>query len=143
MTEPEDKNEHNFYSRMNEIGEYTYKNRYDTIFVFQLMFITILIVIVLLYLKSVGIVTAFFVYPACILLTIIVIFILVNRIVLTNNIRNKREWSKLNFGDGTIPPSGYITAGVEKGEFGVQAPSPASRCPEGQREQSINQCVPN
>ena len=52
MSEAEDINQHNFYARMNEIGEYTYKNRSDTIFVFQLMFIAILIVIVLLYLKS-------------------------------------------------------------------------------------------
>jgi len=143
MTEQEDKNEHNFYTRMNEIGEYSYRNRSDTIFVFQLMFIAILIVIVLLYLKSVGIVTSFFVYPVCVLLTIIVIFILVNRIVLTNNIRDKRVWSKLNFGDGTIPPSGYITAGVEKGEFGVQAPPPPSSCGAGFHEASVNQCVAN
>uniref|UniRef100_A0A6C0IH57 Uncharacterized protein n=1 Tax=viral metagenome TaxID=1070528 RepID=A0A6C0IH57_9ZZZZ len=128
MSEPEDINEYNFYKRMNEIGEYRYRNSSDTIFVFQLMFIAILIVIVLLYLKSIGIVTAFFVYPVCILLTIIVIFILVNRIVLTNNIRDKRDWSKLNFGDGQRIPSGYITAGVEKGEFGIQAAPPATRC---------------
>lgn len=143
MSEPEDKNEYNFYNRMNEIGEYRYKNSSDTIFVFQLMFIAILIVIVLLYLKSVGIVTSFFVYPVCVLLTIIVIFILVNRIVLTNNIRNKRNWSKLNFGDGKIPPSEYITAGVDKGEFGLQVAPPPPKCPDGQREVSFNECVPN
>jgi len=128
MSEPEDINEYNFYKRMNEIGEYRYRNSSDTIFVFQLMFIAILIVIVLLYLKSIGIVTAFFVYPVCILLTIIVIFILVNRIVLTNNIRDKRNWSKLNFGDGQRIPSEYITAGVEKGEFGIQAAPTARQC---------------
>lgn len=120
MSEPEDINEYNFYNRMNEIGEYTYKNRSDTIFVFQLMFIAILIVIVLLYLKSIGIVTAFFVYPVCIIITIIVIFILINRIVLTNTIRSKRNWSKLDFGDGKRVPSGYISAGTDKGEFGIQ-----------------------
>jgi len=128
MSEPEDINEYNFYKRMNEIGEYRYRNSSDTIFIFQLMFIAILIVIVLLYLKSIGIVTAFFVYPVCILLTIIVVFILVNRIVLTNNIRDKRDWSKLNFGDGQRIPSGYITAGVEKGEFGIQAAPRATQC---------------
>ena len=128
MSEPEDINEYNFYKRMNEIGEYRYRNSSDNIFVFQLIFIAILIVIVLLYLKSIGIVTAFFVYPVCILLTIIVVFILVNRIVLTNNIRDKRDWSKLNFGDGKRIPSGYITAGEDKGEFGIQAAPPARQC---------------
>jgi hypothetical protein len=143
MSEPEDINQYNFYTRMNEIGEYTFKNRSDTIFVFQLMFIAILIVIVLLYLKSIGIVTAFFVYPVCVLLTIIVIFILVNRIVLTNNIRDKRNWSKLDFGDGKRVPSGYISAGTDKGEFGIQAPPPPPVCPDGKRQTTTTQCVEN
>ena len=38
MSEPEDINEYNFYKRMNEIGEYRYRNSSDNIFVFQLIF---------------------------------------------------------------------------------------------------------
>lgn len=140
MAETEE--EHNFYNRMNEIGEYTHNNNLDTIFVFQLIFIVILIIVVLLYLKSIGIITAFFVYPACILLTVIVVFILINRIVLTNKIRNKRNWSKLNFGDGLIPPPDYVSPGNPEGEFGVQKAPPPPVCPAGQQQSIFSQCVP-
>jgi hypothetical protein len=32
--------EHNFYNRMNEIGEYNYNKRLDTIFIFQITFLS-------------------------------------------------------------------------------------------------------
>ena len=32
----ESQEEHNFYNRMNEIGEYNYNKRHDVIFIFQL-----------------------------------------------------------------------------------------------------------
>lgn len=133
--------EDNFYKRMNQIGDYTYKNRMDTIFVFQLIFISLLIIIGLLYLKSINILTGFFVYPMTVILTIIVIFILVNRIVLTDKIRSKSNWYQLNFGDGTIAPSDYVSAGTTLGTVGlvnIQAPS---SCPAGQHE--AEGCVPN
>jgi hypothetical protein len=142
MAESETKEEYNFYNRMNEIGEYTYNNRLDTIFVFQIMFIAILIIVILLYLKSIGIVTSFFVYPMSVLLIIIVIFILINRIVLTNKIRNKRDWSKLNFGDGLIAPPDYVSSGKPEGDFGVQTAPPPPICPAGQRQSISTECVP-
>jgi uncharacterized membrane protein len=135
-----DANEQNFYKRMNEIGEYTYNNRKDTVFVFQLIFIYLLIVIGLMYLKSINIITSFFTFPIIILLTVIIIFILINRIVFTNNIRDKKNWNELNF--GTVLPSNYVTAGTEKGVrglVGIEEPEPP--CPSGQ-ELRPPQCVP-
>ena len=119
MSESEE--EHNFYNRMNEIGEYNYNKRVDTIFIFQLTFINILIVIALFYLKSIGLITSFIVYPISVILTVIILLILINRFVLSNNIRNKRYWHKLNFGDGVIAPPDYVVSpGKPEGDFGVQ-----------------------
>jgi uncharacterized membrane protein len=116
----ESKEEHNFYNRMNEIGDYSYNKRLDTIFIFQITFITILIIVVLLYLRSIGLITSIIVYPTSVILVVIVLFIIVNRFVLSNKIRNKRHWHKLNFGDGLISPPDYVSGGTPEGEFGVQ-----------------------
>jgi len=136
-------NEDNFYKRMEEIGEYTFQNRMDTVFVYQLIFISLLITIGLLYLKSIGVVTAFFVYPMVVLITIIVLFILINRIVFTDKIRNKNHWYQLNFGDGNIVPSDYRSAGSATGTKGLVpgVTTVTNGCPAGQHPSSG--CVPN
>lgn len=134
-----DVNEQNFYRRMNEIGEYTYNNRKDTVFVFQLIFIFLLVIISLLYLKSINIITSFFTYPIIVFLTIIIIFILINRTVFTNSIRNKKNWNKLDF--GTVVPTNYVSAGTKEGVrglTGIREPDPP--CPSGQQLRP-QQCV--
>ena len=112
--------EHNFYNRMNEIGEYNYNKRLDVIFIFQLTFITILIIVALSYLGSIGLINSYIVYLIAAILTVIIILILINRFVLSNSVRNKRYWHKLNFGDGLIVPPDYISGGKSEGEFGIQ-----------------------
>ena len=116
----ESKEEYNFYNRMNEIGEYSYNKRLDTIFIFQLTFIVILIIVILLYLRSIGLISSFIVYPISFILVVIIFFIIVNRFFLSNNIRNKRYWHMLNFGDGLISPPDYVSPGKPEGDFGVQ-----------------------
>ena len=132
-------NEQNFYKKMNEIGDYSYQNKMDTVFVFQLIFISILIIIALLYLKSINVSTSFFVYPMIILISIVDLFILVNRIVLTDKVRSKSHWFQLNFGDGTIAPSDYISAGTTNGTTGLINKRVANACPSGQH--MANQCI--
>lgn len=138
-----DANEQNFYRRMNQIGDYTYQNRMDTVFVFQLLFIGVGVIIALFYLKSIYILTPYFVYPMTILITIILLFILINRIVLTDKIRSKKSWFQLNFGDGSISPSDYISGGTESGTPGlIHQRVSADGCPAGQHK-APEQCVPN
>ena len=120
MSEVETVEEHNFYNRMNEIGDYSYNKRLDTIFAFQLTFITILIIVVLLYLRSSGLISSFILFPISGILVVVVLFILINRFVLSNSVRNKRYWNKLNFGDGLIAPPDYKSGGKPGGDFGVQ-----------------------
>lgn len=116
----ESKEEHNFYNRMNEIGEYNYNKRLNIIYIFQLTFINILIIVALFYLKSIGIINSFTVYSISAILTVIVLVILINRFVLSNTVRNKRYWHSLNFGDGLIAPPDYTSPGKPEGDFGVQ-----------------------
>lgn len=138
-----DNNEENFYRRMNQIGDYTYQNRMDTVFVFQLLFIGVAVIIGLFYLKSINIITPFFVYPMTILITIIILFIFINRIVLTNNIRSKTNWFQLNFGDGSISPSDYVSGGTNSGTKGlIHQRLSSDGCPSGQHR-APEQCVPN
>ena len=77
-----------------------------------------------------------------VLITIVDVFILVNRLVLTDKIRNKTHWSELNFGDGSIAPTDYISAGTANGTKGLinLRPKP-SDCPSGQH--MSNTCIPN
>ena len=132
-------NEQNFYKRMNEIGEYKYNSRLDTIFIFQIFFIFLLTVIGLMYLKSINIITPFFTFPIIMFLTIVVILIFINRVVFTNNIRDTRNWNELKF--GTVIPSDYVSAGTEKGTIGlVGIAEPEPQCPRGQEMRS--QCTP-
>ena len=131
--------EQNFYRRMNQIGEYKYQSRMDTIFVFQLIFIFLLVIIGIMYLRSINVITPFFTYPMIVFLVVIASLILINRIVLTN-LRNGNAWYELDF--GTNRPSDYVDAGTENGVRGlVNLPAPQPVCPEGQ-QMSTPQCVP-
>jgi len=115
----EDKNEYNFYNRMNEVANYTYSNKMDTIFVFQLTFISLLTFIILYYLTKNNIITYGVLWTVSTLLAIFVIFVYVNRLFVYNKIRDQRNWSRINFGDSSVAPSNYIQKGVDGGENGA------------------------
>lgn len=134
-----DSNEQNFYRRMNQIGEYKYQSQMDTIFVFQLIFIFLLVIIGIMYLRSINVITPFFTYPMIGFLGVVAVLIIINRIVLTN-VRSGRAWHELDFGSN--PPSDYVKAGTKNGVKGlVNLPVPPSICPEGQ-ELAPSVCVP-
>uniref|UniRef100_A0A6C0D8V6 Uncharacterized protein n=1 Tax=viral metagenome TaxID=1070528 RepID=A0A6C0D8V6_9ZZZZ len=121
----ESTDEYNFYQRMNEIGTYTYNNKMDTIFVFQLTFISLLIFIVLYYLYKNNVITFFVLSSVSLLLGLFVVYVYLNRILVYSKIRDQKDWSRINFGDGTIQPKDYNQAGVDGGENGSV---PTQRC---------------
>ena len=115
-----------FYSRLNEMGEYKYNNRLDTLFVLQLTFILILIFIGLYYLNIFGLFSKAGMYLVIFLLTTILILIIINKAVVLPKIRNKFVWDKYNFGDKVkIPTTEYVESGKEGGDKGT---SPNSNC---------------
>lgn len=95
--------------RQIEINEWTYNNRMETLFVFQVLFISIMIVAILMYLKGAGFLSGAFMAYVVLLLTFIVVLIIVNRSMYTNRIRDPRSWHRRRFDDDNkmLPPSGF------------------------------------
>jgi uncharacterized membrane protein len=123
--ESETIHEYNFYERMNEVASYTHSNKMDTIFVFQLTFISLLTFIVLYYLYKNNIITLLILTSVSILFGLFLLYIYINRIFVNSKIRDHRNWSRINFGDGQIKPANYNEAGVQGGENGSV---PTQRC---------------
>ena len=73
------KDEYNFYNRMNQVASYTYSNKMDTVFVFQLTFICLLVFIVLYYLAKNNVISFTLVWGVSILLGLFVVFVVIVR----------------------------------------------------------------
>jgi hypothetical protein len=90
-------------TRQYEINEWSYNNKLDTLFVFQILFVTILIVAALTYLNRLE----FLSMPMLGVLTGILLFIdiavLINRFQYTQRVRDKRYWNKRQFEKRSVP----------------------------------------
>jgi len=120
-------------NRQTEINEWSYQNKMDTLFVFQLLFISMLIVSILMMFSYNGIIGRHFVGYAFGILVIINVIVIINRSMYTNNIRDKYMWDRVLFkGDQElISPKGRDAAYIAKldaayGENGVVL-TPAER----------------
>jgi hypothetical protein len=110
-------NNKNLANRQNEINEWAYGNKLDTLFVFQILFITILLSAGLVYLQKLG-----FYSPALLgvltgILLFIDIVILINRVNWTTRVRDQRYWNRRQFAhyDISTPnaPACPATSGFE------------------------------
>ncbi len=98
-------------SRFREIKEWYYNNKLDTLFVFQLIFISILILAVLSYLMKLNIIGVGVVGAMVGILLIVNVLVIANRAVYTDKVRDKRYWSKRAFGIvGSPLPGGILAA---------------------------------
>jgi hypothetical protein len=88
-------------SRQNEINEWTYNNKMDSLFVFQLIFISLLTVALLTVLSSQGYIGSGFVRYVMMVLAFIVVIVIINRYVYTRTTRDKRYWNRKRFGQDT------------------------------------------
>ena len=89
--------------RQTQINEWSYNNKMDTLFVFQLMFISLLFVGILLSLKGQGIVSGPFVWYSMGIVLILNILIIVNRSMYTNTKRDSKYWNRRHFnGDNNL-----------------------------------------
>ena len=86
-------------NRQIEINEWSYNNKMDTLFVFQILFISLLFASILIALNRQGVVGTAFVWYSVIIITIIDIIIILNRSLYTNIWRDQRFWNKRNFND--------------------------------------------
>jgi len=123
-----DVKQYGFIQRLNQIGEYKYHNRMDTLFIFQLSFIMLLVFIILFYLSSRQLISPIAMWIILFLFGGIVLLIFLSRAVVLPKLRDKNDWNRMNYGDGTIPPKDYVAAGVAGGVNG-EAPTPAPCVP--------------
>jgi hypothetical protein len=84
--------------RQAEINEWSYHNKMDTLFVFQLIFISLMTVALLYILSSQGYMGLGFVMYTMGILAFIMIIVIVNRYIYTRTTRDKRNWNRRRFG---------------------------------------------
>lgn len=97
-------------SRFREIKEWYYNNKLDTLFVFQLIFISILFLAVLAYLSKLNIIGIGVVGAMVGVLVVVNVLVIANRAIYTEKVRDKRYWSKRAFGIVGSPLPGGILA---------------------------------
>ncbi len=97
-------------SRFREIKEWYYNNKLDTLFVFQLIFISILLLAVLAYLSKLNIIGMGVVGAMVGILLVVNVLVIANRAIYTDKVRDKRYWSKRAFGIVGSPLPGGILA---------------------------------
>jgi hypothetical protein len=92
-------------NRQIEINTWSYNNKMDTLFVFQVLFMSILFIAILMGLKSTGLIGSIFVWYSFIILCILVSVIVINRTMYTNYKRDSRQWNRVYFNDDNTKPS--------------------------------------
>lgn len=94
-------------TRTQEIKEWYYNNKLDTLFVFQLIFISLSFLGVLAWLAKLGFLSNAVVGIMIGILIVVNILIISNRAVYTDKVRDKRYWSKRMYGVvGSALPGG-------------------------------------
>lgn len=86
-------------NRQIEINNWAYNNKMDTLFVFQIMFMAVLFISILMGFKKAGIIGSAFVWYSLGIIILLVVVIIVNRSMYTNNRRDNRLWNKRRFDD--------------------------------------------
>jgi hypothetical protein len=89
----------NLAKRQTEVNEWTYGNKMDTLFVFQLVFISLLFVIILLVLKGQGLLGDPFVWYSIFIVIFLDVIIIINRFMYSMNKRDSRYWNRKNFSE--------------------------------------------
>ena len=90
-------------TRQYEINEWSYNNKLDTLFVFQLLFVTVLLVAGLTYLNRVGLLSMPILGMITAALLVVDIVVLMNRFRYTQKIRDQRYWNRRQFEKKSIP----------------------------------------
>ena len=103
-------------ARQTEINEWAYNNKMDTLFVFQILFISLLIICILMMFTYKGIVGRGFVLYVFGILIILEVLVIINRSMYTSRIRDKKQWDRVVFNDDNklLSPKGVDTEYINK-----------------------------
>jgi hypothetical protein len=91
--------------RQFEVNEWTANNKMDTLFVFQMVFITLTLTAPLLYLSKTGVIPTSITYMLFSLLCLAIILTLVVRIQYNTQSRSNRFWNRRRFAQIGGPPT--------------------------------------
>lgn len=91
--------------RQFEINEWTNGNKLDTLFVFQLIFIGLLLSAPLLYAKKLGMLPSSVFYVVLMIIFLAILFTIVIRAQYTIKTRDQRFWHKRRFPGAPVPPT--------------------------------------
>lgn len=91
--------------RQFEINEWTNGNKLDTLFVFQLIFIGLLLSAPLLYVKKIGMLPSSIFYVIILIIFLAILFTIVIRAQYTLKSRDQRFWNKRRFPGAPVPPT--------------------------------------
>jgi hypothetical protein len=90
-------------TRQYEINQWSYENKMETLFVFQILFVTILLAAGFAYLNKAGLLSMTILGVLVGILLFIDIAVLLNRFQYTKKVRDQRYWNKRQFTKKTLP----------------------------------------
>lgn len=90
-------------TRQYEMNEWSYNNKLDTLFVFQIVFVTLLVVAALSYLNRIGLLSMAILGVITGILLFVDIAVLINRFRYTQRARDQRYWNKRQFDKKAVP----------------------------------------
>lgn len=103
-------------NRQIEINDWTYENKMETVFIFQLLFIALMITTIIMALKSMGYFGGAFAWYVIGLIVLLMTIIIFNRANYTNNYRDRRYWNRRRFDQDNA-----ATSPVARGDASYQA----------------------
>ncbi len=92
--------------RQRKLNEYAYQNKMDTLFFFQILLISLLILAIFAYGASVGFFSTALVLYIAVLLLLINIILFIGRMAYTTNLRDPEIWGRRRFSvEQTVNPA--------------------------------------
>ena len=130
MNAPISKYNTDLATRQFQINEWAFRNKLETLFVFQLVFIALTFVAVLTYLYSIGLMNIYLLGLISTVIVFVLAIMIANRAAYTSKVRDKRFWNRRLFGymDPLEPSKGtqeFVTQ--LKIDTGV-LPAPGTNC---------------
>jgi hypothetical protein len=90
-------------TRQYEINQWSYNNKMDTLFVFQLLFVSLVLSAIFIYMSKIGLFGNALLGLLCGLLLLAVIFVMVIRAIYTAKSRDQRYWNRRQFNKRSVP----------------------------------------
>lgn len=112
-------------TRQYEVNQWSYENKMDTLFVFQLLFVSLAVSALLAYLSKIGLFGNALLGVLCGLLLVIVIIVLIARAIYTAKSRDQRYWNRRQFTKKSVPQGSGPGSICPPNEEGFQDSKPA------------------